>query len=70
MRKYWERLVSQYGSSTSAPLEYQAFVTKETFEDKLGRIESALQTLLAKQDSASGSKCDTGMTSPFVTKGG
>jgi hypothetical protein len=42
--------VSRLESTASAPPEQQAFVTREVLDDKLGRIEAALKTLMGKQD--------------------
>ena len=38
-----ERSMSRLESTASAPLEQQAFVTREVLDDKLGRIDSAKQ---------------------------
>ena len=62
-----ERSMSRLESTASAPPEQQAFVTREAFDDKLGRIESALKTLLAKQDSEHQSKSGGEHSSPPET---
>ena len=54
-------------STASAPPEQQVFVTREVLDDKLGRIESALKTLLAKQDSEPKSKSVGEQSSPHET---
>ena len=51
-----EHYISRLESTTSSPPEKQDFVTREAFDDKLGRIESDLKTLMAKQDSEHKSK--------------
>ena len=60
--------MSQHESSASAQAKNQAFVTKEVFNSEMGKIQTALQTLLAKHEGlASRSKDGTEMTSPPVT---
>ena len=51
-----ERSMSRLESTASAPPKQQVFVTREAFDDKLGRIESAFKTLMSKQDSEHKSK--------------
>ena len=42
--------MSRLESTASAPPEQQAFVTREVLDDKLGRIEAALKTLMGKRN--------------------
>ncbi|KAJ9566079.1 hypothetical protein OSB04_002045 [Centaurea solstitialis] len=44
-----EQSEARVDSSTSIQVEGQGFVTKESFDDKMGRIEKALQTFLVEQ---------------------
>ena len=67
-----EHLVEQFGSrldsSASVHTEGQSFVTKEAFDDKLGKIEKTLQKLLEKQDkSAPEGKSSSERSSPPET---
>ena len=63
-----ERTVSRLESSVSARAENQGFVAKETFDDKMGKIKKALQTLLDKQKKATpGGKDGSKMSSPLET---
>ncbi|KAJ9546488.1 hypothetical protein OSB04_019031 [Centaurea solstitialis] len=54
----------------SVQVEGQGFVTKEAFDDKMGRIKKALQTLLVEQKKATrGSKSGSAMSIPDETVG-
>ena len=46
-----DRQLSHQGSSSGVHPKNQGFVTKKAFNDKLGKIEKALQTLLNRQGS-------------------
>ena len=59
--------MSRLESTASAPPEQQAFFTREVIDDKLGRTESALKTLMAKQDFKHRSKSGGEQSSPPET---
>ena len=63
-----ERSVSRHDSSGSAHVEGQGFVTQEAFNDKMGKIETALNNLLEMQEkSMARSKSGTELTGPIPT---
>ena len=63
-----EHLVSRHESSESAQVEGQGFVTQEVFDDKMGKLETALKDLLEMQEkSMARSKSGTELTGPILT---